>query len=207
MSKRDSWLSQIGLWIERGLEVFFKFSHGMPCPLRKNFLMCSLVLERIFKISDGFSRSREKIFAAGTWEVFQIPRWNTQLLRKKIFRGIEFSHKKFPESRKIFPDETHSHSAFWMIIIRICRTTGSSGDCLASSFACPCINNNIATARINPLYKSLQMSSGRATGDPPSDLARAPGTLAPPFRRGVAFPFLSCPVIMPRPGRGVNRDQ
>ncbi|QPI14784.1 hypothetical protein GECvBMG_gp240c [Salmonella phage GEC_vB_MG] len=59
-----------------------------------------------------------------------------------------------------------------------------------SRYPSPCVNNSITTPRIKRLYKSLQMSSGRTTGDPPSDLAPAPGTLAPPFRRGVAFPLL-----------------
>lgn len=54
-----------------------------------------------------------------------------------------------------------------------------------------CDNNSITSPRIKRLYKSLQMLFRRATGDPPSDLAPAPGTLAPPFRRGVAFSLLS----------------
>lgn len=77
-----------------------------------------------------------------------------------------------------------------MRIIIISRIAGRSGDCLRVNS--PRYVYNIARPRpgCKRLYTSLQNYFRRTTGDPPSDLAPVPGTLAPPFRRGVACPLL-----------------
>lgn len=90
-----------------------------------------------------------------------------------------------------------------MIIIRICRMTGTPGDCLRVNS--PRYVYNIVQVRpgCKRLYVSLQNYFGRTPGDSPSDLAPVPGTLAPPFRRGVAFPLLYVLIMDPGPP-GVN---
>lgn len=77
-----------------------------------------------------------------------------------------------------------------MRIILISKIAGRSGDCLR--VISPRYVYNIAQVRpgCKRLYVSLQNYFKRTPGDSPSDLARLPGTLAPPFRRGVAFPLL-----------------
>lgn len=90
-----------------------------------------------------------------------------------------------------------------MIIILIIGMTGTPGVCLR--VIPPRYVYNIAQARpgCKCLYSSLQNYFGRTTGDPPSDLAPVPGTLAPPLRRGVAFPLLYAFIMDPGPP-GVN---
>ncbi len=90
-----------------------------------------------------------------------------------------------------------------MKIILIPRIAGRSGDCLRVNS--PRYVYNITQARpgCKRLYVSLQNYFRRTTGDPPSDLAPVPGTLAPPFRRGVACPLLYME-IMNQVRRAVN---
>lgn len=90
-----------------------------------------------------------------------------------------------------------------MIIILIFRIAGRSGDCLRVNS--PRYVYNITQVRpgCKRLYSSLQNYFRRTTGDSPSDLAPVPGTLAPPFRRGVASPLLYV-YIMHQVRRAVN---
>lgn len=90
-----------------------------------------------------------------------------------------------------------------MRIILISRIAGRSGVCLRVNS--PRYVYNITQVRpgCKRLYVSLQNYFSRTTGDPPSDLAPVPGTLAPPFRRGVASPLLYMH-IMHQVRRAVN---